>query len=53
MKNYQNLLGKNLKDQSIGMNLKQKVIIRIQKMNILLNDIFSNQILLKSIDYLF
>ena len=33
--------------------LKQKVRIKIRKMNVLLNDNFSNQIFLKSIDYLF
>ena len=50
MKNYQNVLVKDLKDQFIRMNIKQKVRIKIQKMNI---GIFSNQFLLKSIDYLF
>ena len=43
-------LAKNLKDQFIGMSIKQKVRIKIQQMNI---DIFSNQTLLQSIDYLF
>ena len=36
--------------QFIGINIKQKVKIKIQQMN---TDIFSNQTLLKSIDYLF
>ena len=35
------LLGKDLKDQFIGMNIKQKVRLKIQQMNI---DIFWNQI---------
>ena len=41
---------KDLKDQFIGMNIKQKVIIKIQQPNL---DIFSNQILLEKIDYSF
>ena len=41
---------KKSKDQFIGMNIKQKVRIKIQQMNI---DIFSNQILLVSTDYYF
>ena len=49
-KNYQNFLAKDLKDQFIGMNIKQKVRIKIQKVSL---DIFSNQIFLESIDYLF
>ena len=40
----------NLKDQFIRMHLKQKVRIKIGQKNI---DIFSNHILLESIDYLF
>ena len=47
---YQNFLAEDLKDQFIGMNIKQKVRIKIQQMNI---DIFSNQILLELIDCLF
>ena len=43
IKNYQNFLAKDFKDQLIGMNVKQKVIIKIRQMNL---DIFSNQILL-------
>ena len=43
------ILPKNLKDQFIGMNIKQEVRIKIQQMNI---DIFSIQILLELIDYL-
>ena len=50
IKNYQNFLVKDLKDQFIGMNIKQKVRMKIQQMNI---DIFSNQILLESIDFFF
>ena len=50
IKNYQNVLVKDLKDQFIRMNIKQKVRIKIRQMNI---GIFSNQFLLKSIDYLF
>ena len=42
-------LSKGLKDQVIGINIKQKRGIKIQQMNI---DIFSNQTLLKLIDYL-
>ena len=49
IKNYQNVLAKDFKDQFIGMNIKQKVRIKIQQMNL---HIFSNQILLESIDYL-
>ena len=47
---YQNFLVKGLKDPFIGINIKQKVRIKAQQMNI---DIFSNQILLESIGYLF
>ena len=50
IKNYQNFFVKDLKDQFIGMNIKQKVIIKIQQTNL---DFFLNQILLESIDYLF
>ena len=46
----QNFLGKDLKDHFIEINIKQKVIIKIRQMNL---DIFSNQILLESIDHLF
>ena len=49
IKKYQNFLLNDLKGQFIGKNIKQKVRIKIQQMNI---DIFSNQILLESIDYL-
>ena len=41
IKNYANILAKDLEDQFIGMNTKQKVIIKIQKANL---DIFSNEI---------
>ena len=40
---------KDLTDQFIGMNIKEKVIIKIQQMNLA---IFSNQILFESIEYL-
>ena len=33
IKNYQNVLAKDFKDQFIGMNIKQKVRIKIQQMN--------------------
>ena len=47
MKSYQNFLAKDLKDEFIGMNIKQKMRLKIEQMNI---DIFSNQILLEQID---
>ena len=47
--NYQNLLAKDLNDQFIGKNMKQKEMIRIQLMNL---DIFSNQTLSGLIDCL-
>ena len=50
IKNYKQFLVKNLKDQFIGMNIKQKTRIKIRQMN---KYIFSNQILLESIDCLF
>ena len=50
IQNYQNFSVKDLKDQLIGMNVKQKVRTNIGKMNI---DAFFNQILLELIDYLF
>ena len=31
--NYQNSLGKDLKDQFIGMNIKQNLIIKLQQTN--------------------
>ena len=34
IKNYQNVLGKDLKDQPIGMNIKQKVRMKIQQISI-------------------
>ena len=49
IKSCKNLLVKDLKDQFIRMNIKQKVRIKI-KMNI---GIFRNQSLLESIDYMF
>ena len=33
-KNYQNFLGKDLKDQFIGMHIRQKLKIKAQRMNI-------------------
>ena len=50
IKNYQILLVKYLKDQFIGINIKQRVRIKIPQINI---DTFSNQILLELINYLF
>ena len=47
--NHQNFLAKDLKDRFIGVNIKQKVRIKIQEINI---GIFWNQILLELIDYL-
>ena len=44
------LLSKGLKHHPTGMNIKQNMIIKSQQMNI---DIFLNQTLLKSTDYLF
>ena len=41
-KNYLTFLAKDLKDQCIGLNIKQKVRIKIQQTII---DIFLNQIL--------
>ena len=48
--NISKLLSKGLKDQFIGMNIKQKIRIKVRQMNL---DIWSNQVLLESIDYLF
>ena len=54
IKNYQNYLAKDLKDQFIGMNIKQKVIMKIRQTNLdFFDKIFSNKILLESIDCLF
>ena len=50
IKIYQNFFAKDSKDQFIGMNITQKLRIKIQEMN---NDLFLNQILLDLIDYLF
>ena len=50
IKNYQNFFEKDLKDQFTGMNIKQKLRIKMQQIN---KDIFSNQTLLESIDFLF
>ena len=48
-KNYQMFLAKYLKDQFIGMNIKQKVRIIIREISI---DIFTNQTLQDLADYL-
>ena len=50
IKNYQNFLLKGFKHYCIGMNLKQKVGIKIQQTSI---DIFSNQPLYELTNYLF
>ena len=50
IKNHQNFLAKDLKDQFIGMNIKQKVRIKIRQIN---KGISSNLVLLELIDYLF
>ena len=50
IKNYENFLAKDLKDQCIGMNIKQKVRIKIQQMNIY---IFPNQTLVGLTECLF
>ena len=50
MTNYRNFLAKDLKDQCIGVNIKQKVKIKIQQMSV---NFFSNQTLWKLIDCLF
>ena len=47
IKNYQNVIAKDLKNQFIGMNIKQMVRIKIRQMSL---DNLSNQILLDSID---
>ena len=47
---YQNFLENDLKDQFIGMNVKQKEMIKIWQINL---NIFSNQNLLELIDCLF
>ena len=49
IENYQNLVVKDLKDQFIGMNIKQKMRIKMRQTNV---DIFPNQILLELINYL-
>ena len=46
----QNLLAKDLKDQFIEMNIKQKLRIKMRQINL---DFFSNQILLELKDFLF
>ena len=43
------LLSNDLKNQFLGKNIKQNVIIKIQQMNL---DNFSNQVLLELIEYL-
>ena len=49
-KSHQNFLANDLKDQFIGMNIKQTMRMKMRPMII---DIFSNQILFESICYLF
>ena len=49
IKNYQNFLVNDLKDQFVGVNIKEKERIKMQQMDI---DIFSNQTLLGLTDYL-
>ena len=49
IKNYQNFLVNDLKNQFVGMNIKEKERIKMQQMDI---DIFSNQTLLGLTDYL-
>ena len=48
-KNHQNFLENDLKDYFLGMNIKQKELIKIRQKN--LDNIWNH--LLKSIDYLF
>ena len=50
IKNYKNFLAKDLKDQSIGTNIKQKVKMNIQQMN---KEIFLDETLQKLTDCLF
>ena len=50
IKNYQNLLARDLKHRCIGMNIKQKVRIKLRQMSI---DIFSNQTLQELTDCFF
>ena len=50
IKNYQNFLAIDLKDQFIKMNIQEKVRIKILQMDL---DVFSNHVLLESIYYLF
>ena len=50
IKTCQNFWAKTLKDHFTGMNIKQKVRVKICQMNI---DIYSSQIFSEVIDYLF
>ena len=50
IKNYQNHLAKDLKDQCIGMNIKQKMRIELQQTSI---DIFWTQTLHEIADFCF
>ena len=50
IKNYQTPLAKDLKNYFIGINIRQKVRIKVQQINL---DILSDQILLESINSLF
>ena len=49
VRDNQNFFEKDLKDQFIGMNIKQKVKIKLRETNL---DIFTNQTLLETIDCL-
>ena len=50
IKNYQNFLAIDLKDQFIKMNMQEKVRIKILQLDL---GVFSNHVLLESIYYLF
>ena len=50
IKNYQSFMSKDLKDQVIGTNMKQKVILKIQGTNL---DFSLNQIVEELVNYLF
>ena len=49
-KKYQNFLAKDLKDQAIGIDIRQKVRIKTRQMS---TDVFSNQILKELTDCLY
>lgn len=50
IKNYQSFMSKDLKDQVIGTNMKQKVTLKIQETNL---DFSLNQIVQEFVNYLF